>query len=211
MQPNNPIDNEKQAIRSDLNLKDYETALHLSMKEVKRLTNDELQTAIDTLEFEANRRIKAFEEAHTSSPSVEKLQDAPVIKTDLVREALVNRYSSLASFLKSATSTVEGHQKSVQDGVERLAKYGINVSPEQYDRLNSIYDKISQAIPAVDERKLRYKIKEKISMLLEEGKSDGEIISEIFNRMDEIRAEAETENEEYRKAFSRARRFKRGR
>jgi hypothetical protein len=179
--------------------------LNIDNKIFNSLTESDLRKVVGRLVSAGNKRLRTFERNETKSPAVgQVMRSGGVFSTkgkDLA--ALRAEYSRAKSFLQAKTGTVKQWTKVKQETIASMKKRGVELSPNQFDAVFKIYDRLSELDPTIEDKRYKYKVIDEITNELadaledEEGADQDILINDVASSMmDRITEIYEEEQEE---------------
>ena len=167
-----------------------EQILQMNIKQLEKLTTQELRQSVSTLRSTSRKRYERVLESDLYSPSVESLRKSATQEIftplrELADEQLINEFKRYRQFLKAPTSTVGGARKSNKKLREETQKAtGVDFDT---DELLHYYSLVDQARKTEVGGVLDYRIIK-------------EVTEEVYNRRKDKRKETKEENKRFNRS-----------
>lgn len=167
-----------------------EQILRMNIKQLEKLTTQELRQSVSTLRSTSRKRYERVVESDLYSPSVESLRKSATQEIftplrELADEQLINEFKRYRQFLKAPTSTVGGARKSNKKLREETQKAtGVDFDT---DELLHYYSLVDQARKTEVGGVLDYRIIK-------------EVTEEVFNKRKDKRKETKEENKRFNRS-----------
>ena len=176
---------QRQRIATGLKVSDI---TKMSMSEFEKYTPAQQREIVSRLGSAANKRLKNLTSKGITTPATIHLQQSggKISVKGKSGEELKQELFRAKQFLKSSLSTVSGYRKLQKAVKEELKRTGI-----QYNDSNSLgqaisyYDMLSDIDPTIRNKKDKYKVQAFIAELIDAGKSENEILTEVSNYLNE--------------------------
>lgn len=178
--------------------KTVEQITNMPLKELEKLTESQLRTVVGRLVSAGNKRMRrmaSFAMKGDKSSGVQYLfiqggqmgtyQQLKFSTVGKDKQALLQEFKRASSFMKSEKTSLKGIRKIRKKSLEGLRQMGINIdnlSQTNYDRFWRAYDILKEMNPAIDEKKFKYAIIDKMSKLVSGMKEID--IEELINSME---------------------------
>lgn len=170
--------------------------LNMDNRAFNQLTKSELRQVTGRLVSAANKRLKTFEKTGTVSPALSQVRASGGKFSTRGKDlnALRAEYARARNFMTAKTGTVKQYNKVMRQTVESLAEKGIYTTKERAGHVFSLYDRLKEMDPSIEERGLKYKIVAEIEKRMES--TSDEDLDDALNSMRERIAELYEESEE---------------
>ena len=169
----------------------YRDFLDMSPQAINKLTRDELRAVVARLNKVESKRVKNLEKYGYNTQAVRALNEAggkTKASKDMTRQELLHEYKRAKAFLLSETSTVAGSKTFISDIASRVGAER-ELSNDEITRLYDLVDKHKDEAQALlaytkgNSKSVEYqysvKVQKKVWELMDEGKSDDEILTEL--------------------------------
>lgn len=175
----------KQSIQSLLNM-DFAT--------FNSLSKEELRKAVTILDSAANKRLKRLEQAGEKTPASTYIMKHggkfSVKGKDL--NALKSEYMRVKNFLTAESSSLRNWRKIKQDVISKLEERRVTLDDEDYDEFFGAYEDLKKSSDIFKSRDMKYLVFQEIDKRMEEGQTREDIVSDIFEKRDEIYEKGKT-------------------
>ena len=150
----------------------------------------QLRAVIRQMSSAANKRLSQLEEKGISTPATQsaersggKFSTAGKSLNELRAE-----YSRVRNFLKSETSTKKGYNKFQANTLKSLGLKESEITPKQFQKLWSSYDRLKEQHPEIEGAANKYKVLNAISERIQKNGrlSVKSIVNRIENQLSEI-------------------------
>lgn len=166
----------------------------------------QMKNVVQRLASTANKRIKAFiDKDMKSSPALYNLWEKGTYDWDIASannvmlaqlkfstkgkdlNALRKEYKSLKQFLSAKTSTVKGWQGVQKQTINTMqSKHGITITPEQFDSLWKVYEKLKKTQSFLGLPQYKYETIKMIQTELNASTDIEDVIVKAMSRVNEI-------------------------
>lgn len=169
----------------------YRDFLDMSPQAINKLTKEELRAVVARLNKVESKRVKNLEKYGYNTQAVRALNEAggkTKASRDMTRQELLHEYKRAKAFLMSETSTIAGSKSFLSDIASRVGAER-ELSNDEITRLYDLVDKHKDEAQALlaytkgNSKSVEYqysvKVQKKVWELMDEGKSDDEILTEL--------------------------------
>lgn len=172
--------------------------LALGGKEFSALKGRDLREAVGTLRSTARKRAARLEQGGYQTQALTYLERSgglPTIK-GMSEAELRREFIRYRDFLNSQTSTVTGFKEFRSDVIEGLRQKGIDINNEDFQKFFDVYERLKEASPDIENRRLKYKSMRELANLIQDGKLDfEEMILQMQDELSELYEEEEIEED----------------
>ena len=158
--------------------------VNMDYDEFNRLSEIELRRAVRRMSDTANKRLKRLDEKGISTPATQSV-DRSGGKFSTKGKSLNQlraEYTRVKNFLKSETSTVKGYKNFQSSTLKSLGIKQNEITPKQFQKLWSSYDKLKEIHPEIEGATNKYKVLDAISEQIQNDKRLG--VNSIVNRIE---------------------------
>lgn len=169
--------------------------MNMDINTFNSLKTSDLKKVVGRLVSAGNKRLRSFERVGESSPStryVARSGGAFSVKGKNINE-LRAEYVRAKNFLQSKTGSRKGWKQVKKETADSLKKQGVNVTPEQLNKMLEAYEDLKEIDPSVSNKNMKYRVLDEISEMVD-GYDVDDIIKIMRNRMTEIYEETEENN-----------------
>lgn len=172
----------------------WQSIVNMTPEQFNKLGKQELKGYTQILASAGNKRIKRFQEAGESSPSVEAVLKKGKFSTkDKSFQELRAEFMRAKRFMESKTGSLRAQTKLVGENIEKLKEAGISISRDQYTNFWRSYEELKKQDPTLASMGLKYAVLENIDKFQKdnEGVDVDEIVNHIQQNMTTIYERAE--------------------
>lgn len=165
--------------------------VNLSATQIANMNRTELSHVVSRLSSAANKRLKRFEKAGSSTPAtrwVEKTGGKFSVKDKDIQQ-LRSEYIRVKGFLGSETGTRKGYHNFLQRIKKSFAESGVDIKGKSdkeiegfIDQLTRIYDWLADRNPFISEKPFRYVIQAKTAQYIAQGNLSESAIKRRMNK-----------------------------
>lgn len=166
--------------------KSIEELMNIPQEEWETLSKKDMRSVVQRLASAANKRVDRMQKKGISSPALRQLlENGGRVSTkgkDLA--ALRAEFTRAKNFLQSQTSTISGYNEFVQNNIDALKEYDIDIDKKNFEDFWRVFDRIKEMDPSVENSALKYNIMQAIADEFDEDDIDVDYITERM--MDQI-------------------------
>lgn len=171
--------------------------LSMGLKEFNKLTSSDLRSLTTKLVSAANKRVKRFELSGEKSPALSRVeQEGKFSIRGKNFNEVRSEFARAKRFLESETGNLRGARRIRTRVTENLAKSGVDISPDQYNRFFDAYEKLKQMSPEVADRRFKYMAMREISNRIEGNEDPATIARQLTTEFNNIYEQQEMEEQE---------------
>lgn len=143
--------------------------LNMDIVDFNRLSEKDLKLVVGRLVSAGNKRLRRMLKKGMVSPAMVSFARSKgglmfSVKGKGVNE-LRKEYAKARNFLNLETSTVKGYSKVLKKTVKTLNERGINISPEELERVFRVWNKLVEVDPSIQLHDFKYDLWEDIAKL----------------------------------------------
>lgn len=180
--------------------KSIQDILNIDNYVFNRLSAFDLRQYVSRLASAANKRLRRLENNRANTPAYRQVmrsggnfstrgKNLNELRAEFVRAK---------NFLEAKSSTVSGWKKTVKGTIDKLHEKGVDITPDEFDQLWSVYEELKELDPSVSYRRLKYAVLQEIEMYIEDNEEDAKSmatrITKELGRIYEEQAERDADN-----------------
>lgn len=172
----------------------WQSIVDMSPEQFNKLSKQELKGYTQILASAGNKRIKRFQEAGETSPSVEAVLKKGKFSTkDKSFQELRAEFMRAKRFMESKTGSLRNEIQLRNENIEKLKSAGIEISKDQYKDFWRAYEQIKKDDPSVASQSLKYAVLENINSYQKSKDETNveDIVNHIHEHMEQIYERAE--------------------
>ncbi len=162
--------------------------LEMTPGDLNKLGKKDLQKITGRLVSAGNKRIRRAEEKNITSPAFAYIRDNGGVFSTKGKNLnqLRSEFARARNFLTAETSTIKGAEKFRDESIANLKEVGVNISPENFDKVMSAYETLRRSDKSIIERGLKYSVLNEIETMVDTKLSEDEILADITKRLKDI-------------------------
>lgn len=166
--------------------KSIEELMDMPQEEFETLSKKDLRSVVQRLASAANKRVDRMQKKGISSPALRQLlENGGRVSTkgkDLA--ALRAEFTRAKNFLQSQTSTISGYNEFVQNNIDALKEYDVDIDKKNFEDFWRVFDRIKEMDPSIENSAFKYNIMQALADEFDENDIDVDYITERM--MDQI-------------------------
>lgn len=155
--------------------------------ELNTMNEKELRTIVGRMRDAGNKKIKRLQKTGLNTPALQQVERSGGLfstKGKTLNE-LRGEFSRIRSFMESRTSTKTGFEKVRQETAEKLQEKGVDITPDQMDKMFNIYEKLKERDPSITTQKMKYAVMTEISKMSDDIDPEAAILA-MQERLDDL-------------------------
>lgn len=188
----------KNSIVSGKSVKDI---LAMDNRTFNRLTESELRKVVGRLVSAGNKRLRSFEKSRESSPATRYIEKSGGKFSTRGKDlnALRAEFARAKGFFESKTGSRLEWKKVQKETKKGLEKAGVDVDPENANKMWKAYERLKEVNPSVSDKRLKYLVLQEIADVLVDDPdlSIRKIVNRVNKSIDRIYEEQAAINDEF--------------
>ena len=172
----------------------WQNIVDMTPEQFNKLSKQELKGYTQILASAGNKRIKRFQEAGETSPSVEAVLKKGKFSTkDKSFQELRAEFMRAKRFMESKTGSLRSEIRLRNENITKLKGAGIEITKDQYKNFWRAYEQIKKDDPSVASKSLKYAVLENIDKYQKSNIETNvdDIVNHIQGNMEQIYERAE--------------------
>ena len=169
--------------------KSVEDILNMDAKVFRSLGERDLREVVGRLVSAGNKRLRSFSKAGETSPATRQAAKSGGAFSTKGKDLnqLRSEYARAKQFLTARTSTKAGWKKVQKDTLKELKKQGVDVTPTEFGKMWSAYEKLKEQSPEIADKRLKYKVLNDIADMADDpNRSASDIATELHSKLSDI-------------------------
>jgi len=181
--------------------KSVKDILAMDNRTFNRLTESELRKVVGRLVSAGNKRLRSFEKSGESSPATRYIEKSGGKFSTRGKDlnALRAEFARAKGFFESKTGSRSEWKKVQKETQKGLEKAGVDVDPENANKMWKAYERLKEVNPAVSDKRLKYLVLQEIADVLVDDPdlSIRKIVNRVNKSIDRIYEEQAAINDEF--------------